>query len=141
VSYNEALHIEVFCHVSDRGTLDQPGFAADSEFQSATAVGMIHAAGNRPLVATLIGVGMEGLVLFGFVTGAKHHPPGAIAGDGVNLSFVRCDHKTYDPIVRVTSEGNVVGEEDARTYWATAHSAMSTLGLKFADNEQERSNA
>jgi hypothetical protein len=136
MSYNEALQVELFCRVSDRSKLEQLGFAADSDFHAGDAVRMTRA-GNRPLLAILMGLGEEGTTLFGYVTGARSHPPAAIAADGGLLSFVRCDHASHDPIVRVTRDGTMVGVADAISYWAVATAAMRTLGLTFTDDMQD----
>jgi hypothetical protein len=135
MSYTEVLHIELFCRESDRGKMEQLGFAVDPDFRAAGAVRMTRA-GSRPLVATLMGIGTEGTVLLAFVTGATAHPPGALAADGTAMSFVPCDHESYEPIVRVAQGGGIVGVADAAAYWTIATTVMGALGLTFAGHKQ-----
>lgn len=136
----EQLRAEIFCCASDRRTFEQLGFSADPEFRATNAALMIHVAANQPLVAALLGIATDGMVLLGYVVGSKHHPPAAIASDGMSLEFVPCDHGTFDPIVRVTRDGTVIGIEQARAFWRTAVSASDKLGLSFGKNTETGEN-
>jgi hypothetical protein len=137
---NEPLHIDIYCRASDRRNLELLGFAAHPDFRSAETARMTRATGSRPLIAALIGHGMDGAVLFGYFARSEYYPPAAIASDGKTLSYVLCDPVTRDPIIRVTPDGRMIGVTEALAYWPIAQSAMSILGLKFADNNHNGSN-
>jgi hypothetical protein len=140
MSYTQQLRVEIFCRISDRSVFEQLGFVLDPEFRAGDAIRMTSA-GSRPLVATLMAFGEEGTVFFAFVTGASSHPPAALAADGTTMSFVRCDHETFDPIVPVTSDGTVVGLEDATAYWTIVAKVMRALGLEFTQDQQRERHA
>ena len=70
----EHFHVDLYCRVSDRGTLELLSFTTDPEFRSGDIAHMIHTAANRSLVATLIGLGTEGMILFGPRNGIQTLP-------------------------------------------------------------------